>query len=87
MFSGGEQLKLRPGAFAWDIDKVGLRPTDSVTYISDREDGEDSSDDDDEYFVDESNSVFQARVRRWVADIEPGLIPQKFQAKQLDTIE
>ncbi|KAG6886968.1 hypothetical protein C0995_002703 [Termitomyces sp. Mi166 len=63
--SGGERLKLRPGAFAWGVDEVGLRPTDSVTYIPDCEDGEDSSDDDtDEYVVDETDSAFQARMRR-----------------------
>lgn len=86
MSSGGERLKLRPGAFAWDIDEVGLRPTDSVTYIPDHEDGEGSSDDEDEYVVDEENSVFQARMRRWVADVQPGLMTQDL-AKVVDTIE
>ncbi|KAG6882354.1 hypothetical protein C0992_011977, partial [Termitomyces sp. T32_za158] len=71
--SSEKQLKLHPGAFAWGIDEVGLRPTDSITYINDHEDGEDSSDEEKECVVDEAD--FQARMRRWVADIQPGLMP------------
>ncbi|KAG5727345.1 hypothetical protein E4T56_gene12117 [Termitomyces sp. T112] len=80
--------KLRPGTYAWDIDEVGLRLTDSVTYIPDREDGEDSSDDDgDEYVVDEADSAFQARMRRWIADLQPGLMTPDLEPMQAEVIE
>ncbi|KNZ79496.1 hypothetical protein J132_09579 [Termitomyces sp. J132] len=79
--------KLRPGAYAWDVDEVGLRPTDSVTYISHREDGEDSSDDDgDEYVVDETDSAFQARMQRWIAVLQPGLMTD-LEPMQAEVIE
>ncbi|KAG5350077.1 hypothetical protein C0989_000325 [Termitomyces sp. Mn162] len=88
---GSSQLtvpKLRPGTHAWDIDEVGLRPTDSVTHIPDREDGEASSDDDgDEYVVDEADSAFQARMRRWVADLQPGLMTPDLEPMQAEVIE
>ncbi|KNZ71292.1 hypothetical protein J132_00067 [Termitomyces sp. J132] len=81
-------LKLRPGAYGWGVDEVGLRPTDSVTYIPDREDGEDSSDaDGDEYVVDEADSAFQARMRRWIADLQPGLMTPDLEPMQGDIIE
>ncbi|KAG5727333.1 hypothetical protein E4T56_gene12109 [Termitomyces sp. T112] len=76
------------GAYGWGVDEVGLRPTDSVTYIPDREDGEDSSDDDgDEYVVDEADSAFQARMRRWIADLQPGLMTPDLEPMQGDIIE
>ncbi|KAG5350076.1 hypothetical protein C0989_000324 [Termitomyces sp. Mn162] len=85
---GSSQLtvpRLRPGAYAWDVDEIGLRPTDSVTHIPDREDGEDSSD--DEHVVDEADSVFQARMQRWIADLQPGLMTSDLEPMQADVIE
>ncbi|KAG6882364.1 hypothetical protein C0993_010903, partial [Termitomyces sp. T159_Od127] len=47
------------------VDKIALRPTDSVTHVPDGEDGEDSGNDDvDEFIVEESDSAFQVRMTR-----------------------
>ncbi|KAG6859208.1 hypothetical protein C0993_004283, partial [Termitomyces sp. T159_Od127] len=69
------------------VDKVALRPTDSVTHVPDGEDGEDSGNDDaDEFIVDESDSAFQVRMTRWVADLEPGL-PEALNLDVIDLIQ
>ncbi|KAG6899049.1 hypothetical protein C0995_007336, partial [Termitomyces sp. Mi166 len=57
------QTKLRKKGPEIFVDEVGLRPMDSVTFVSDYGDGEDSSDDDgDEFVVDETDSAFELRM-------------------------
>ena len=79
------------GPYSWLVNKVGLQPTDSTTYILDCEDREYSSDNNgDEYIVDKSDSVFQAQMHHWVAGLQPGLDPLKediTKMVQLETME
>ncbi|KAG6886425.1 hypothetical protein C0995_007929 [Termitomyces sp. Mi166 len=70
------------------VDEVGLRPMDSVTFVSDYGDGEDGSDDDgDEFVVDETDSAFELRMTRWVADLQPGLTPPDCKPSSLDIMK
>ncbi|KAG6823821.1 hypothetical protein H0H93_003037, partial [Arthromyces matolae] len=54
-------------ASIWNDDRVGLRPLDSATNISDNGEDEDDREDEDE----ESRSLFDARLRRWIGGVGP----------------
>ncbi|KAG6810399.1 hypothetical protein H0H93_015003 [Arthromyces matolae] len=70
----------RPGAFSflrddpasiWDKDDVRLRPFDSVTNVSRQGDDDTSSDEEESDDEEETRSVFDARMKRWVDEVEP----------------
>ncbi|KAG6825984.1 hypothetical protein H0H93_016916, partial [Arthromyces matolae] len=67
----------REGAFSflrddpasiWDGDDVQLGPLDSVTNLSSNGDGDSSSDEEESDDEQETRSVFDARMRRWIGE-------------------
>ncbi|KAG6806538.1 hypothetical protein H0H93_002801, partial [Arthromyces matolae] len=62
-------------ATIWNDDRVGLRPLDSATNVSDNGEDESSDDegdeDDGEDENEESRSLFDARLRRWIGGVGP----------------
>ncbi|KAG6848110.1 hypothetical protein H0H93_003303 [Arthromyces matolae] len=75
--------QLRLGAHCWPVDEVGLRPTDSATYIPGA--ANDDDDDDDDLVADETDSVFKARLTHWVTTLPPALAPDSQLTPLADT--
>ncbi|KAG6834614.1 hypothetical protein H0H93_008557 [Arthromyces matolae] len=62
-------------ASVWNGDRVGLRPLDSATNISDNGENESSDDEGEEGYDEdedeERRSLFDARLRRWIGGVGP----------------